>query len=150
MSSKVCKKFVNNWLADHLEKCGLFSNFQYGFRSSLSTTDQTDTSDRITSALNQSGTTQTVAHDISKAFNRVWHVGLLHKLKSYEISGPIFGLTLLFSVIDNFEWFWMGSLQKNIQLRIQWRLIFAIATCCYRLWLWVVYFTYFKIKQVFF
>ena len=96
MSSKVCKKFVNNWLADHLEKCGLFSNFQYGFRSSLSTTDQTDTSDRITSALNQSGTTQTVAHDISKAFNRVWHVGLLHKLKSYEISGPIFGLTLSF------------------------------------------------------
>ena len=25
-------------------------------------------------------------------------------------------LFLLFSVIDNFEWFWMGSLHKNIQL----------------------------------
>ena len=29
---------------------------------------------------------------MSKAFDRVWHVGLLHKLKSYGISGQIFGL----------------------------------------------------------
>ena len=32
--SKVIKKFVNNRIFDHLEKCGLFSHFQYGFRSS--------------------------------------------------------------------------------------------------------------------
>ena len=32
--SKVSEKLVSNRIVDHLEKCGLFSDFQYGFRSS--------------------------------------------------------------------------------------------------------------------
>ena len=32
--SKVFEKLVNNSIVDHTEKCGLFSDFQYGFRSS--------------------------------------------------------------------------------------------------------------------
>ena len=32
--SKVFEKLVNNGIVDHLEKCGIFSDFQYGFRSS--------------------------------------------------------------------------------------------------------------------
>ena len=31
---KVFKKLVNNRVVDHLEKFGLFSDFQYGFKSS--------------------------------------------------------------------------------------------------------------------
>ena len=49
-------------------------------------------SDRIARAFNRSGATRVVALDISKAFDRVWHAGLLHKLKSNGISGQIFGL----------------------------------------------------------
>ena len=90
---KVFEKLVNNRIVDHLEKCGLFSDFQYGFRSSRSTADLlTVVSDRITGAFNRSGATRAVALDISKAFDTVWHAGLLHKLKSYGISGQIFGL----------------------------------------------------------
>ena len=37
--SKVFEKLANNRIVDHLEKCGLFSDFQYGFRSSRSTAD---------------------------------------------------------------------------------------------------------------
>ena len=91
--SKVFEKLVNNRIVDHLEKCDLFSDFQYGFRSSRSTADLlTVVSDRIARAFNRSGATRAVALDISKAFDRVWHAGLLHKLTSYGISGQIFGL----------------------------------------------------------
>ena len=48
--------------------------------------------DRIARAFNRSGAIRAVAFDISKAFDRVWYVGLLHKLKSYRVSGQIFGL----------------------------------------------------------
>ena len=40
-------------------------------------------SDRIDKAFNRSGATRAVPLDISKAFDRVWHAGLLHKLKGY-------------------------------------------------------------------
>ena len=33
-----------------------------------------------------------MALDIFKTFDRFWHAGLLHKLKSSGISGQIFGL----------------------------------------------------------
>ena len=87
----------------------LFSDFQHGFRSCRSTADfLTLVSDRIARAFNRSGATRAVALDISKAFDRVWqskafdrvwHAGLLHKLKSYGISGQIFGL--IFSFLSN-------------------------------------------------
>ena len=70
--SKVFEKLVNNRVVDHLEKCGLFSDFQYGFRSSRSTADLlTVVSDRIARAFNRSEATRAVARDISKAFDRV-------------------------------------------------------------------------------
>ena len=31
---KVFEKLISNRIVDNLEKCGLFSDFQYGFRSS--------------------------------------------------------------------------------------------------------------------
>ena len=80
--SKVFEKLVNR-IVDHQEKSGLFSGFQYGFRSSQSTADLlTVVSDRI-----------------AGAFDRVWHAGLLHKLKSYGISGQIF--VLISSFLSN-------------------------------------------------
>ena len=84
--SKVFEKLVNNRIVDLLEKCGLFGYFQYGFRSSRSTADLLIVvSDRIARAFNRSGATRAVALE-------VWHAGLVHKLKSYGISGQIFGL----------------------------------------------------------
>ena len=58
MVSKVFEKLVNNRTVDHLEKSGLFSDCQYGFRSSRSNADLlTAVSDRIARAFNKSGAT---------------------------------------------------------------------------------------------
>ena len=70
--SKVFEKLVNNRIVNHLEKCGLFSDFQYDFRSSRLTAGLlTVASHRISRAFNRSGATRAVALDISKAFDRV-------------------------------------------------------------------------------
>ena len=74
-----------------------FSDFQYGFRSSRSNVDLlTVVSDRNARAFNKSGVARAVALHVSKTFDRVWHADLLHKLKSYGISGRIFGLISFF------------------------------------------------------
>ena len=83
VGSKVLEKLVNNRIVDHLENCGLFSDFQYVFRPYRSTAYLlTVVSDRVAWAFNRSGAARAVALDISKAFDRVWHAGLLHKFKS--------------------------------------------------------------------
>ena len=53
--SKVFEKHVDNRIVDHLEKCGLFSDFQYGFKSS-----QSAVVDLLT----------VVSYRIARAFNR--------------------------------------------------------------------------------
>ena len=71
-----------------------FSDSQYSFRSSRSIADLlTVASDRTARAFIKSEATRAAALDTYKAFDRVWHAGLLHRLKSYGISGWLFGLT---------------------------------------------------------
>ena len=68
--SKLFEKLVNNRIVNHLEKCSLFFDFQYGFRSSQSTADLlTVVSDSISRAFNSPGATRAAALDISKAFD---------------------------------------------------------------------------------
>ena len=111
--SKVFKKLVNNRTVDHPEKCGLFSDFLYGFWSFWSTPDLlTVVSDRISEAFNRSGATWAVIYDISKAFCRFWHVGLLHKFNSYGILGQIFGL--ICSFLSN-KWLQLVVEGKSLQ-----------------------------------
>ena len=98
--SKVFEKFVNNRIVDHMEKCGVFSDFEYDFWSSQSAADLlAAVSDRIARVFIRSEATRAVPLDIPKSFGRVWHVGLLYKFKSYGISGQIFDL--IFSFLSN-------------------------------------------------
>ena len=98
--SKVFERLINDRLVLHLEKAGVFSDFQYGFRSARSTADLlTVLTERIARSLNSSGATRAISLDISKAFDRVWHSGLLHKLKAYGVTGEI--LNIISSFLTN-------------------------------------------------
>ena len=86
MLRNVFEKLVNHRLADHLEKYGLFSDFPQGFRSSWSTVDLLKVvSDRVARAFSKFGAIEAAALDLSKVFDRVWHAGLLYRVKSYGI-----------------------------------------------------------------
>ena len=115
--SKVFKKLVNNRIVDHLEKLGLFSDFQYGFRFSQSTA--------IFSQL--------YLIELLELLTGLWLLELGHliyprllpgfgmlvfftNLSLMEFQVRYLALFLLLSIIEGFEWFWMESLHKNIQL----------------------------------
>ena len=70
---------------------------------------------------NRSGATQAVTLDISKVFKRfgmlVFFTNLIISLMEFQVR--YLALFLLFSVIDDFGWFWMGNLCKNIQLMLE-------------------------------
>ena len=64
-------------------------------------------------AFNRSGATRAIALDIS-------NIHLIYpNLSLMEFQVRYLTLFLLFSVIDGFEWFWIGSLHKNIQLMLE-------------------------------
>ena len=98
--SKVFESLMASSIIRHMDSLNLFSDCQYGFRSSRSTADVlTVINERLSRALEAGGQGRAVALDISKAFDKVWHAGLLHKLRGYGISGHL--LDLIKSFLSN-------------------------------------------------
>jgi hypothetical protein len=63
---------------------------QFGFRPGHTSLDMlTDLSQRWCDALHAGGEVRAVALDISKAFDKVWHEGLLYKLSRFGISDQL-------------------------------------------------------------
>ena len=78
VDGKIFEKLPNNRFVNHIKKCGLFSKFHYGFRSSQSIADLLpDASNTTGRAFNRFVAAQPIALDISKNF-----ASLPHKLKS--------------------------------------------------------------------
>ena len=110
MVSKVFEKLVKNRIVYHLEKCGLFSDFQYGFSSFLSTSDLlTVVSDRITSEfLNLN----LIYETLWTGAESVLLISMLEKLSWFCLTGSITLLLLM--------WKWMSLFLKKDHLLRCW------------------------------
>ena len=90
IAGKIFEALINKTLVNFLEAHELLSDMQYGFRHSRSTGDLLSyVTEHIIRVLDKQGGTCSVALDISKAFDKVWHQGLLTKLHSYGITGQL-------------------------------------------------------------
>ena len=82
--SKVHECLLNSHFLKHLESNSLLSDHQYGFRKARSTGDILSYITNVwASSLRDFGESFVVGLDISKAFDRVWHQGLISKLPSF-------------------------------------------------------------------
>ena len=100
--TKIFEKCIYNSLYSYLESNDILSKSQSGFRKGDSCISQLlAITHEIYSSFDAYPSLETrgVFLDISKAFDRVWHEGLLYKLKSYGISGPL--LILIKSFLTN-------------------------------------------------
>lgn len=78
------------YLYNHFLDNNILSSFQSGFTPGDSTVNQlTYLYNTFCHALDSGKEVRVVFCDISKAFDRVWHAGLIHKLKAAGISGKL-------------------------------------------------------------
>ncbi|MCG8034058.1 MAG: reverse transcriptase family protein [Candidatus Thiodiazotropha taylori] len=80
--SKLFERLMFKYLYNHVQRNNLLSSFQSGFIPGDSTVNQlTFMYNTFCEALDSGKEVRAVFCDISKAFDRVWHRGLLHKLQ---------------------------------------------------------------------
>lgn len=90
---KILEKVIHTRLQDQVDERNIIPDHQYGFRRHHSTIHQLHRlTDHITDGFNRKWSTVALSVDVAKAFDRVWHTGLLYKLHERGISPPLIKL----------------------------------------------------------
>ena len=88
--SKVFERLVFKYLYNHLHENKILTPLQSGFIPGDSTVNQLAfLYNTLCRALDEGKEIRVVFFDIKKAFDRVWHEGLLHKLKACGVSDSL-------------------------------------------------------------
>lgn len=89
--SKIFEKCMYKYLYNYIIENNLLSRHQSGFRSGDSTVNQLlSIVNEFSNALDLGKEIRVIFFDISKAFDRVWHKGLLFKIQNLGITGNLF------------------------------------------------------------
>ena len=89
---KAFERLIFKYVYNHFLENNILKSFQSGFRRGDSTVTVNQLSylyNTFCQALDAGKEVRAIFCDISKAFDRVWHAGLIHKLKSAGISGNL-------------------------------------------------------------
>ena len=87
---KIAERVIANHLYDYLTSNDLINQNQSGFIPGDSCELQLlNVYDSLVKSLDHKDETVIVFCDISKAFDRVWHDGLIHKIETYGITGDL-------------------------------------------------------------
>ena len=84
---KLRERLIANRLRWWMEDNGLYTKFQFGFRKRRSCQDHRRNSQ---SAINNKQFTLSVVIDLEKAFDLVWHNGLLFNMEQVGLRGNVF------------------------------------------------------------
>ena len=99
---------ITKQLLTFLETNNLLSDHRYGFRKARSTGDLLAYAVHVwSSALESCGESRVISLDISKAFNRVWHKGLLAKLPMFGLNETL--IILIGSFLSDRSSLWTAS-----------------------------------------
>ena len=106
--SKVVERQVYNELYNFCMENGLLSEKNSGFKKKVGTVDQLiSLTNKIYQGLDDGEEMAMIFLDLSKAYDRVWHTGLLHKLKKIGIRG---------SLLEWFKSYLTGRTQRVVML----------------------------------
>jgi len=95
--SKIFEKVIHTRLISHLNATDAIPHCQFGFKPNRSTTQQLlRITEHISNGFEKKEHTGVAFLDIAKAFDKVWHDGLLYKLKC--LNTP----TVIFNIIKSF------------------------------------------------
>jgi hypothetical protein len=95
---KVFEKVILTRLREHEEDSQFLKNQQFGFRSKHSTTQQIlRITETVSIRYNENKSTALTTLDLEKAFDKVWHDALIHKLEMYGF--PTYLIKIVFSFL---------------------------------------------------
>ncbi|GJQ87739.1 hypothetical protein Trydic_g3832 [Trypoxylus dichotomus] len=108
--SKVLEKVIERRLLEVVSEKEILPGFQFGFRQKHSTIHQLlRITEHVAEHLDRSTPTAAVMLDIEKAFDKVWHEGLVYKLRQYKFPAALTNLAQhylkerTFAIISNQE-----------------------------------------------
>lgn len=98
--SKIYEKIILNRLQKFEKEAGNLIDEQLGFREGKFTVQQlARITNQISNGFNENKSTAMLLLDIEKAFDTVWHQGLIYKLNSYNI--PKYIIKIIISYLEN-------------------------------------------------